>query len=39
MIGLEALLGEPITDNHFLIQLESWNLELMIKNLDTECQR
>jgi hypothetical protein len=21
--------GEPITDNHFLIQLASWNLQLM----------
>ncbi|PVD17208.1 hypothetical protein V512_009800 [Mesotoga sp. Brook.08.105.5.1] len=30
--------GEPITDNHFLIQLASWNLQLMTKNLDAKRQ-
>ena len=30
--------GEPITDNRFLfnLQLESWNLELMTKNVDAK---
>ena len=28
--------GEPITDNHFLIQLATCNFELMTKNLDAK---